>query len=155
MDKGRGPRMNDTLIMIRDASIEDAERLSDLACQLGYPIESGEAARRLAKYKDNPDERVIVAVQDGMVVGWTSAGIVDHFYTPLYMEISGLVVDAQYRGSGIGKSLVDEVKRWTAHKGIKALRLRANVIRKDAHRFYEREGFKRRKEQIMFEWSID
>jgi len=147
--------MSNETLTIRDASPWDAARLSDLAGQLGYAVEAGEVARRLAKYKDNPDERVIVAVKDGSVIGWTSAGVVDHFYTPVCVEISGLVVDASCRCSGAGKSLVDEVKRWTRGKGITSLRLRANVIRKEAHRFYEREGFKRQKEQIMFEWTSD
>ena len=147
--------MQNTPFVLRDASFEDAERLSDLARQLGYPVEREEVARRLAKYSGNPNERVIVAVKDGKVIGWTSAGIVDHFYTPVHVEISGLVVDSSSRGSGAGKSLMDEVKRWTVEKGLASLRLRANVIRKDAHRFYEREGFKRRKEQVMFEWTFD
>ncbi len=147
--------MNNETFTIRDASPGDAVRLSYLAGQLGYAVEAGEVARRLVKYRDNPDERVIVAEKDGFVVGWTSAGVTDHFYTPVCVEISGLVVDASCRGSGAGKSLVDEVKRWTREKGIISLRLRANVIRREAHRFYEREGFKRRKEQIMFEWTSD
>jgi GNAT superfamily N-acetyltransferase len=147
--------MLNSSFVLRDACFEDSERLSVLARQLGYPVATTEVASRLVKYSGNPSERVIVAVKDGEVIGWTSAGIVDHFYTPIYVEISGLVVDESSRGSGAGKFLVDEVKRWTVEKGITLLRLRANVIRKDAHRFYEREGFKRRKEQVMFEWTFD
>ena len=147
--------MNNDTVTTRDASIEDADRLSDLASQLGYPVEAKAVAHRLEKYRGNPDERVIVAIKGAHVIGWTSAGVVDHFYTPVYVEISGLVVDSANRGAGAGKSLVDEVKRWTRKKGISSLKLRANVIRNDAHRFYEREGFRKRKEQIMFEWTSD
>ncbi len=155
MDARRGTLMSNDTFTIRDASPGDAGRLSDLAGQLGYPVDTEEVARRLGKYTNNPDERVLVAVDGGRAIGWTSAGVVDHFYTPLYVEISGLVIDSSMRGSGVGKFLMDEVKRWTAEKGIKSLRLRANLIRRDAHRFYEREGFKRQKEQIMFEWTSD
>lgn len=151
----KGHKMSNEICQIRDASFGDAERLSDLAGQLGYPVQTEEVVRRLAKYDNNPNERVIVAIKDGEVIGWTSTGIVDHFYTPVFVEISGLVVDSSARGEGAGKQLLDEVKHWALSKGFTCVRLRANVIRKDAHRFYEREGFKRRKEQIMFEWTFD
>lgn len=147
--------MSNGVCQIRDAAFGDADRLSDLAGQLGYPVETEEVVRRLAKYDKNPNERVIVAVIDGEVIGWTSTGIVDHFYTPVFVEISGLVIDSLARGKGAGKQLLDEVKRWALEKGLTSIRLRANIIRKDAHRFYEREGFIRRKEQIMFEWTFD
>jgi GNAT superfamily N-acetyltransferase len=122
-----------------------------LAGQLGYPCEPADVGRRIRKYEAETEEALFVAEKDGRVVGWTSCGIADHFYTPLYAEISGLVVDAAERGAGIGARLIAEVEAWARGKGVEILRLRANAIRTEAHRFYLREGFEKKKTQIVFE----
>ena len=138
-------------VTIRDATAGDSEALARLAAQLGYPSSGPEIGARLGKYEGNADERLLVAELSGQVVAWTSIALADHFYTPLYVEISGLVVDEKVRGHGIGALLIAEVKKWAEAKGVGIVRLRANVIRKDAHRFYEREGFRKAKEQFVFE----
>lgn len=141
-------------VTIRDATLRDAEAIARLAAQLGYPSSGAEIAARMGKYEGNADERVVVAELSGQVVAWTSLGLADHFYTPLYVEISGLIVDEQVRGKGIGALLIAEARRWADSKGVGLIRLRANVVRKDAHRFYEREGFRKAKEQFVFEMRI-
>lgn len=138
-------------VSIRRASPADAPGLADLATQLGYPSEPGEIVRRIRNYETERDEALFVAEKEGRAVGWTSCGIADHFYTPLYAEISGLVVDAKERGQGIGALLIAEVEAWARGKGVGILRLRANAIRTEAHRFYLREGFEKKKTQIVFE----
>ena len=143
------------IISIRDAVEQDADSLAALAAQLGYPSSGAEVGRRMVRYAGNPGERIIVAEEGGRVVGWTSVAVVDHFYTALYVEISGLVVDADHRSRGIGSLLLDEVKRWAKEKAVPLIRLRANVLRKEAHRFYEREGFSRVKEQVVFETKTE
>lgn len=141
-------------LIVRDARAGDAAALATLAGQLGYPTAVGTVAERIVKYFGNAEERVIVAELGGTVVAWTSAALIDHFYTPRCVEISGLVVDASLRGKGIGAALLGEVKRWAAGFGVATVRLRANVIRTDAHRFYERRGFSRVKQQIVFETVV-
>ena len=142
-------------ILIRDAVEGDAGSLAALATQLGYPSSGPEVGRRMIRYAGNPGERIIVAELRGRVVGWTSVAVVDHFYTAPCVEISGLVVDADHRNRGVGSLLLDEVKRWAKEKAVPLIRLRANVLRKEAHRFYEREGFSRIKEQIVFETKTE
>lgn len=142
-------------LIIRDAIDADAATLADLAAQLGYPASIDSVQAGLRRYAGNPEERVIVAELSGQVVGWTSVGVIDHFYTPVYVEISGFVVDAKHRSAGIGAALMAEVKKWTKAKQLGIVRLRANVIREDAHRFYGREGFLKVKEQFVFEARLD
>ena len=138
----------------RSAALEDAGSIADLAAQLGYPSSAETVALRMRRYLGNDDERIIVAELDGSVVGWTSVALVDHFYTPLYAEISGLIVDEKRRGYGIGALLLEEAKAWAKARGVDTLRLRANALRKDAHRFYLREGFIKSKEQFVFDMNI-
>lgn len=132
-------------LVIRNARIGDGPALALLAGQLGYPTTAGEVQTRLSRYIDSEEARVIVAEFRGQVVGWTSIETVDHFYLDRFAEISGLVVDADHRGRGIGHALMREAERWTAGKGLSVLRLKTNIVRVEAHRFYENMGFERTK----------
>jgi len=59
----------------------------------------------------------------------------------LRATILGLVVDSSMRGQGIGHRLVREAEAWARSKGHQALNVRCNVIRTQAHVFYEGMGF--------------
>jgi GNAT superfamily N-acetyltransferase len=137
-------------LVIRSARLEDSPALARLAAQLGYPTTDSEVKARLPRYLDSDNARVIVAEYRGEVVGWTSVEIVDHFYIDKHVEISGFVVDAEQRGRGIGHMLMREAERWTIEKGLSILRLKTNVLRVDAHRFYEHMGFERTKTQYTY-----
>ncbi len=139
----------DTLI-IRQAKREDSTDLAILAAQLGYPTTANQVEARLPRYLDSDERCVLVAEHEGMVIGWTSLEIVDHFYIEKYVEISGFVVDEAHRGRGVGHALMDGAERWAMARNIDILRLRANTIRTEAHRFYESLGFTRLKTQIAF-----
>jgi GNAT superfamily N-acetyltransferase len=68
--------------------------------------------------------------------------------------VLGLIVDKEYRGKGIGKQLLDGAARWATEHGYNKLRVRSNLIREDAHRFYEREGFRRVKTQVVLDRAL-
>ena len=77
------------------------------------------------------------------------------FESPVTAEIAGLVVDEERRGAGIGASLVASAADWARARGCRALRVRTNVIRERALRFYEREGFGRLKQQHVLEKPLE
>jgi GNAT superfamily N-acetyltransferase len=64
--------------------------------------------------------------------------------------ITGLVVDETKRSRGIGAALVEAAVEWAAGHGYRTIRVRSNVIRERAHAFYERLGFSRVKNQVVF-----
>ncbi len=138
----------------REAGLEDAFAIASLASQLGYPSSAETIALRMRRHIGRHNERIIVAELGGTLVGWTSVALVDHFYTPLCAEVSGLIVDEHHRGRGIGAQLLQEAKAWARERGVGILRLRANALRRDAHRFYLREGFTKTKEQFVFDMSL-
>lgn len=137
-------------LRIRDALPEDCGRLAALAGQLGYPCDARQVRERISPYLGGERCRIIVAEAGGVVVGWTSLDLVEHFYLDPFVEISGFVVDEGCRGRGIGKAIMDEAVEWARGKGCSLLRLKANALRKDAHRFYENYGFRKVKEQYVF-----
>jgi len=142
-------------ITIRTARAEDAPILSKLAAQLSYPCNEGDVRSRIQQSAGLEDEDVLVAEKEGMVVAWTSVKVVRHFYLDPFVEISGFVVDETCRSQGVGGKLMEAAALWVKNKGYHTLRLKANVTRKDAHRFYENNGFKRTKEQYVFVRAIE
>lgn len=141
-------------VTIDRAKVSDAPELARLAGQLGYSVSPDDVAAAIAHMGEKAEEVVIVARdspgETGRAVGWTSVSVVRHFYTPTVAEISGFVVDESMRGRGIGTLMMAEAERWAGASGCPAIRLRANAIRLDAHRFYERLGFSRTKQQYVF-----
>jgi GNAT superfamily N-acetyltransferase len=46
--------------------------------------------------------------------------------------------------------LLEEVEEWAKARGCSTMRLRSNVVRKDAHRFYVNLGYEIVKRQLAF-----
>jgi len=141
-------------LAIRDALPNDAALLADLATQLGHTCGESDIRNRIDPYISNPEAKILVATLNDIVVGWLSLNTAKYFYTKPFVEISGFVVDEKERGKGIGKALLYEAERWTKENGYNILRLRTNIKRKEAHRFYENNGFKKIKEQYVYQKEL-
>ena len=136
---------------IREAIHSDVTALADLATQLGYPCTPGQMAVRMEMLAGRSGNGVLVAENEGRVVGWLHVSGMYFLESAAFAEVLGLVVDKEHRGQGIGKQLLDGAVRWAAEHGYDKLRVRSNLIREDAHRFYEREGFRRVKTQVVLD----
>ena len=139
----------------RPALDSDGPALADLSTQLGYPMTPGEARERLASISGHPDHALLVAEEDGRVSGWIQVSLTRVFETPTQAEIAGLIVDEAARGRSIGAALLGEAEAWARARGCEALRVRTNVVRERAHRFYRRAGFEPIKTQHVFEKRIE
>ena len=139
----------------RPALDSDGPALADLSTQLGYPMTPGEARERLASIAGHPDHALLVAEEDGRVSGWIQVSLTRVFETPTQAEIAGLIVDEAARGRSIGAALLGEAEAWARARGCEALRVRTNVVRERAHRFYRRAGFEPIKTQHVFEKRIE
>jgi len=65
-------------------------------------------------------------------------------------EIVGLVVNETVRGRGIGHELVAAAERWAIARGLPRASVRSNILRADAHVFFERLGYVRAKTQHVY-----
>lgn len=140
---------------IREAILSDVTALADLATQLGYPCTHGQMAVRMEILSGRSGNGVLVAEnEDGVVVGWLHVSGMYFLESAAFAEVLGLIVDKEHRGQGIGKQLLDGAVRWAAEHGYDKLRVRSNLIREDAHRFYEREGFRRVKTQVVLDRAL-
>jgi GNAT superfamily N-acetyltransferase len=70
-----------------------------------------------------------------------------------FWEIEALIVAESARGFGLGKQLMLGSFKLAADHGITTLRLRSNVKRTDAHKFYEPLGFKVTSTSHKFEYT--
>ena len=139
----------DERILIRPAALADAADLAALSGQLGYPSTPAQIAARLAALAGAADA-VQVAEVDGRVAGWIHVCSHRPLESEPSAEIAGLVVDESRRGRGIGRLLVEAALAWARRQGYAGIRVRSNVVRADAHRFYEGLGFQRVKTQVTF-----
>lgn len=60
-----------------------------------------------------------------------------------HLYVDDLVTDEASRSLGAGQAVIDWLKDYAREQGCSELHLDSGVQRKDAHRFYAREGFDR------------
>ena len=128
----------------------DAGAVAALSAELGYPVGEAEVVERLAEMGEG-EHRVYVARTDGRVVGWLHVAGVRRLEAPAYAELGGLVVARAARRRGIARRLVESARAWAAARGYSRLRVRSNVLRDEAHRFYPSLDFERTKDQAVYE----
>src|SRR5579862_5219914 len=135
---------------IRPATLEDASEIARLGVQLGYEMSESPTRERLAYIVSSPDHEILVCADSGGLIGWIGLQVVHGIAAGTYAELSGLVVDELFRSKGIGGRLLSAGESWSAERGFRSLRVQTNTIRLDAHRFYERLGYRRVKEQRVY-----
>lgn len=143
--------MDNDVTKIRPATNADAVHISALCDQLGYPAASEQVAQRIKVIQRKSDHTLLVAQgSDSSIFGWVHIYLCPLVVTGLEAEIGGLVVDERHRGQGIGQLLMRHAEVWSSERGCQALRLRSNIIRKNAHGFYEQIGYGKIKTSCVF-----
>jgi len=130
-------------ISIREMSETDLSDVRVLAEQLGYLSGLEDLTRRFSCLKSSSDHKLFVArSSDGEVVGWVHVGKeMSSLLADERADIGALVVDSKVRSQGIGTILMKAAEEWASEMGLKLMRVRSNVKRSDAHRFYEGQGY--------------
>ena len=130
------------MITTRAATATDAPAIALLLAQLGYDTSAEDVPRRVAGVTGNGGA-VFVAVDENDrplgVAGATS-------YATLHVDggvayITSLVTDADARGRGIGRALVNAIEQWARERGAARLSVTSAEHRADAHEFYPACGF--------------
>ncbi|MDP4262358.1 MAG: GNAT family N-acetyltransferase [Bacteroidota bacterium] len=140
--------------LVRKVLSQDAEKISLLSNQLGYPISASSTLRNIEAISQNENEIILVAQAGDELAGWLHVFRTIRVESGMFGEIGGLVVSDRYRRKGAGKMLVERAKQWCILKSIPSLRVRCNSKRKEAHEFYAALGFTESKEQKVFETSL-
>ncbi|MCB9857899.1 MAG: GNAT family N-acetyltransferase [Phycisphaerales bacterium] len=136
---------------IRSLRIDDLDAVASLSGQLGYPTAVDAIRARFEEIAASPSKAAFVAVdQRDRVVGWIQVERRVLLESGPFAEIVGLVVDDGQRGRGVGRALVQRVESWAIQCDLADIRVRSNVVREDARRFYERIGYSVTKQQSVF-----
>ncbi len=102
----------------------------------------------LSRHLSDPDMLILVArdpARNHAVIGTLVAGIEEEM--PIYTYLAfGFIHDVavleDYRGRGVGLTLLAMARRWAGKRGVDQLRLMVAHRNPDAARLFERAGFK-------------
>jgi GNAT superfamily N-acetyltransferase len=104
-------------------------------------------ARRLISRLSDSQTRVIVAEDDGVLIGYALAVIIDVIPDMFVQENSGFLadiyVDDNYRQQGIGRTLVETVKSWLRENDIHSFEWYVAEHNTVGQRFWESVGGRR------------
>lgn len=134
-------------VEIREASPEDGEGIHALACELavsvGDSLPGREAVQsRLEELLEEPGARVLVAQSGDSLVGTVSLWIKpDLAHGDHVVEVPMLVVAKDFRREGVGKMLVDEVRKAALEHEAGVIELIATSDNTAAREFYRSLGF--------------
>ena len=130
------------MVEIRDARPDDAAELAELIGQLGYPTEPTAVVRRVERLGATGVDRVLVAEDDGRIVGLVSVHVSRSLeYDGDAAKLSAIVVDTDRRGTGIGRTLVEAAEAEARARGCEVLWLTTAEHRAGARAFYRTLGF--------------
>jgi GNAT superfamily N-acetyltransferase len=123
-----------------------------LTLQLGYEATVDEIRERFRKIDALSTHALFVARDaEGKTVGYV------HIFREMETLLSGeraelhtLVVDESVRGRKFGTQLLIKAETWAKSQGVNSIRLRSNISREDAHRFYLRHGYETQKTSYTF-----
>ncbi|MGO4437485.1 GNAT family N-acetyltransferase [Rhizobium sp. RAF56] len=144
--------MEDKALLIREACEADLPALIALfaADAVGGhgdttdPEAFGEYARAFAAIKASTDQTLYVAEFAGEVVGtfqtMNTTSLTGRGSSAMIIE--AVQTQADLRGQGIGAAMIEFCVAEARRRCMRLVQLTSNAARKDAHRFYERQGFK-------------
>ena len=133
---------------VRPATLADEAGFLDLLEQLfdapgspppSYTRERGSNGFRWAIEGEHSD--VLLALDGSSLLGLASVyRDIESIRFGRRTWLQDLVVDRAARSGGVGKALLAAAADWARERGCTHLVLSSGLGRKDAHRFYEREG---------------
>ena len=98
---------------------------------------------RIRQQQQSAGYRVACVYMDGRPACVAGFVINEKLAWGRHLYVDDLVTDEAQRSGGAGKAMIDWLKRFAREAGCTQLHLDSGMQRKDAHRFYDREGFGR------------
>jgi N-acetylglutamate synthase-like GNAT family acetyltransferase len=137
-------------ITIRSAQKEDCAGITTLTNQLGYPSTLEKICEIMDLVLAHNDHQVFIAEKDNMIVGYIHLIHSMRIGSNPFVEIAAFIIDESKRSLGVGSSLIKETEAWATGLNLKDIRIRSNIIRQEAHNFFQNRGFQNIKTQEVF-----
>lgn len=90
---------------------------------------------------------ILVYEQDNEVKGYIHGSPYELLFSESVVNILGFVVREGCRNQGIGSELIQRLEQWGRDHGYAGIKLLSHPSRTNAHRFYEKRGYKFTKDQ--------
>jgi GNAT superfamily N-acetyltransferase len=122
---------------------------------MGYPCSAEETRKYFHNLDQDPEHVILIAgSEDHGCSGWAHVFITKRLFMHSFAELGGLVVKEGFQGRGIGKALLAAAENWARHQDCREMRIRSNIIRKQAHIFYLSQAYRQNKQQRIFVKSL-
>lgn len=133
-------------MIIRKCELSDIAGVYELIKnELGYlNITENDVLKRFILMNSLGDYNVLIAENNGMVCGFIST--VKEISLEVdgeFLRVIGLAVKEEYQRSGIGSALLRAVEKSALEHKFGVITLSSNFKRTDAHKFYEKQGYKK------------
>lgn len=130
-------------ISIREASIKDFTVVYQFICELqGKSFDKEVMGILYNENISNTNFIYLVACEGNVTIGYVSCHIQNLLHHAGKVgEIQEMFVLSKYRNTGVGKLLMDDLKKRAKEKGALQLEVTTRVIREKAIQFYIREDF--------------
>ena len=141
--------------MIRKVKLRDAaaiQRLND-EC-LGYDFDREATKAQLKKLLENDQHLILVAEEDGQVIGYAHAASYDCLYFPSLLNLLALAVTQDFQGQGHGRALMQALREEAKAAGYTGIRINSGISRSSAHEFYRSLGCSEKADQKRFYWEF-
>ena len=104
-------------------ALVDADAIAALAQAAGYQTTRDEVADRHAVTTGIQNQMIFVADDGTSVIGWAHVYGIVPLHAAGYAALVTLMVRPDLRRQGVGRSLMDECRRWAQANGFVDLRL--------------------------------
>jgi GNAT superfamily N-acetyltransferase len=146
--------MNSMPFDIRLAELGDAHSIADLSAQWGYQSSHEKIKYLLNEISQNKDHAIFVLPNENQLIGWIHGIYSLRVESDPFVEIGGLIVDKDFRRHGSGKLLVNKMIEWSLSRNCHLIRVRCNIIRREANAFYGAIGFNEIKQQKVYDMNV-
>ena len=131
-----------TTLRVRGVEPGDAEAVAALLEALGYPCTLAEATARIAHFREEARQFLLLAERDGAPAGLAAMKL-NYSLTrgADVARLTAMVVADDFAGQGIGRRLLREMETLARRNGAVRLEVTSNPSRTGAHAFYHACGY--------------
>ena len=141
--------------MIRKVKIRDDAAIHQLNAEcLGYDFDREATEAQLVRLLENDQHLILVAEEDGQVIGYAHAVSYDCLYFPSLLNLLALAVAQDFQGQGHGRALMQALREEAKAAGYTGIRINSGISRSAAHEFYRSLGCNEKADQKRFYWGF-